>query len=234
MTEQSRITASIESPPEGVAGTVSVSSITELHPCRQTKKINGTANPLKRILSADISTEHLKVRVSCSTARSIVAESNVTDKSLVRVRLSTKISVVTAVAGSQRADYYVEFNSNCIEAAVNLYWASSNRKRWVFEATRYELGQPESVLEHKLKPLESLLENCGKSSTSYLIDRRISQIEITTTAALVSISHMRYTHAQFLEQLQPFENSLHAFLQDRLKGSATKISLNIVVQEFVK
>lgn len=234
MTEQNRIIASIESPPEGVAGTVSVYSATELHPCRQAKKIDGIANPLKRTLSADISTEEHKVRVICSTARSIVAESSVTDKSLVRIRRSTKTSVVTAMADSQRVDYCVEFNSNCIEAAVDLYWAPSGRKRWVIEATQYELGQLKPVLENKLKSLESLLENCGKTSASYLIDRRISQIEITTIAALTSISHMRYTHTQFLEQLQPFENSLHAFLQDQLKGSATKISLNIVVKELVK
>ena len=138
------------------------------------------------------------------------------------------------MADSQKVDYYVEFNSNCIEAAVDLYWTPLDRKRWVIKATQYELGRLEPVLENKLKLLESLLEDCGKTSASYLIDRRISQIEITTTAALTSISHVRYTHTQFLEQLQPFENSLHTFLQDQLKGSATKISLNIVVKELVK
>ena len=116
----------------------------------------------------------------------------------------------------------------------NLYWTPLDRKRWVIKATQYELGRLEPVLENKLKLLESLLEDCGKTSASYLINRRISQIEITTTAALTSISHVRYTHTQFLEQLQPFENSLHTFLQDQLKGSATKISLNIVVKELVK
>lgn len=212
MTEQSRIIASIESPPEGVAGTVSISSTTELHPCRQTRKIIGIANPLKRTLSVDISTEeHHEARVRCSTARVIRAKSSVMEKSLVRVRRSSKTSVVTAAADSQWANYYAEFNPNCIKAAVDLYWTPSNRKRRVIEATQYELSQPESVLESKLKPFESLLENCGKAPASYLIDRRIDRIEITTTAALTSLSHVRFTHAQFMTQLQPFDNNLHAF-----------------------
>lgn len=246
MPEQHRITATVESPLDGVAGTVSVPSAMALEPCQQTRSVIGLARPRprqlialakpqRRTLSVEIPVEkYHQARLRRPTACATAADNNVAEHSLVRVRHTIQVDRTTADIEERDISYYAEFDAARIEAEVDLYWNSVAKRYWSVEATQYEVKQPTPVLERRLQSLESLLERYRKKSVSYLIEYKIDDVEVVTTRASKLISRDSHTYDGFMAQIRPFGNSLHRFLQDRLNGTATKIALTIHIEELVK